>query len=161
MGRMISNTNIYRIAPTPMFIPTPKPMNEWNVPSLNFHPLIDLPDFSKPMDKLPPASIEPYHGLEHKHTPVKSHPTKRTVSFVPEGSHYVALQGDVYHPHRHLMKDNRMYFAQKHMSNDHPIRIRDKKQRKPDVSQTDYELFKYYIAGLGVVGLLMLVRLTK
>jgi len=132
-----------------------------NNTGLFINPLVDTPDFSAHIQTIENVSIEPYNTMSSSsdnyakvHVPTE----ERALSFIPEGHYYNVYDGKIRHPRGVFMDKNGVEYPKVPVDTPIPKKGCLKKQEQ---HQNDKMLMKYYIAGISVVGVLVLARLLS
>lgn len=138
-------------------------MSELQYPFVNVPPII----YNQPLATLHESSAEyeAYSNYQQATKPISSPATKLAspITFVPanKNGEMVAIQGTYFHPRQHILTNDSFRSPMKYTAPTKKTRCQqpgcDSKptQQKPE---SNPELAKYYVAGLSVVGLVILYR---
>jgi hypothetical protein len=128
-----------------------------NTAGVFINPMINTPDFSKKIQSVNHTSLEPYANVNSASSyATVSVPTEaRALSFIPEGGNYNVYDGKIQHPRGVFMDKSGVEYPRV------PVDAAPKKKQcnKNKHNARDKMLMKYYLAGVSVVGVLILARL--
>lgn len=126
----------------------------------------DLEAFTPVGNTKAESNLHPFHSEKHKQN-------KPTITFIPKvwgGSELLAIHGEYNHPERHILKQHAFIPSTTYKE----VEIKNTRKPKSCSSHTqqmltapkppsrgDEELMKYYVAGISVVGLLILYRILS
>lgn len=139
--------------------------NIFEYPQVNIPPIVlnKKEETSIPPTSSPTSShLETYTDINSSYD--VSPQTRNYISFLPHSSkrELEVFDGEVNHPQRHLLSHNQFVSPTIRVKREKPETPPQKRKNKPikytEITQFDEEAMKYYVAGLSVVGLLILYR---